>query len=1301
HPIATQYYREAISELLLEIGQFLESQERHQSTMDDVIEALTLDRANTDEMTRKKSSAKKANAEAIVADAGDTVQELSGIDDSSQLQQQISQLREYSSRLETEYNEKLDELRKENDELRKTIRDSTSLLQDLSPAGNDGSLLTEEKQTEELLNQINTSNAELIQLRENHKEALDLICSLKVEVSDLKEKVCDRDRIIEEAKGHLRSLEEISEQVDRRLLIEAVTQTSTPVSSSVEEITVNAQSDDKTVNTEEQQLVGELTSLAATGHEIEDPDVPETSTELCDRCADLEAELTQVRTAYNCSLAELASTQRDNDELTKAQDILQEQNETLLEKIEQLKRRINEIEETERKRIMEYEELSKSFEAERSRMIQEREELCEKLEDSTHKADFLEVDQAEKRQLCENLATQCEELERELEEEKERYSKSVELINSEMETLRYGYGSTLESLEKANFRIDELESALSFKTKEHQTANDQGELLERRIVELEETVKSTEEDLEATRSAFATQMGENHRLKAELALLEQKNSDTREEPHDLQMRLDAVELELIQRKEQIEMLESKNKQQGHKNIELQSKISSLSEQILTLEVAIRDSENALVDAQAESALEIEELKSKLSKSNAAVDTLLAQLEVASRNVPVEEVEKQLRDVQVTAENAKFTVDELVEENERLSNDLAQVKQSLSAAEQKLTNSSKDKEKIEEKNRMLLTELEAVRKSEDSLSKELWTMKEEQLARDSSREELDRKTESLCNEVNGLKLKVTEMEAREFGLMKELTAARESERSWHEQEQELKAARLEKNELRQKFTHLEQAYKDLQERLATTEFEFHNAQERVSTLEADLEERETVASEAEQLRKELLSKEKRLDALNDRVHLLEEELLEAKISSDKLNESIEELTNAVTDRDSAIAGYETELAVLRTELAKHRERVNVTHVQSSVELKRSEETISHLRDDNVRLEKELFLAHEQLECTRSELGAMRQSLEHGESLAMATRNENQRLVEELQRAVFEREQTFIMAGEGREAAARVIALERSIAQLKGEHDEKMEQVLSDLEASEQRVHALSDSAEQARLQYDDAVRKMEFYRERFELAAQEIESLARANEEVRHLEAALEQNRAEKAKLYEELTNSQSYIDRIVTEKDALLAQLTALNGQLDERTNRLRQAGEAKMDTTLRIVELESQVASLLREREQSAEHNPDIPSSSGVNQTPPVEHVAVQIESMEQSHAEISQLRTDLQRAERRIAELEEFEEIVGDDPNLLKSRPPHSSDHSENAESAHFVSASTPFPSLVTLLSRRFGILRGKTDDTASIFN
>ncbi|KAK6054611.1 hypothetical protein COOONC_07883 [Cooperia oncophora] len=306
--------------------------------------------------------------------------------------------------------------------------------------------------------------------------------------------------------------------------------------------------------------------------------------------------------------------------------------------------------------------------------------------------------------------------------------------------------------------------------------------------------------------------------------------------------------------------------------------------------------------------------------------------------------------------------------------------------------------------------------------------------------------------------------------------------------------------------------------------------------------------------------------------------------------------------------------------------------------RSEETVSHLREDNVRLERELFLSHEQLECAKNEIISLQQSLDRSDAIAITSRNDNQRQC---------------------------------------------------------RLRHLKDTAEQARTQRDESVRKMESLRKQLELAVQEIESLTRSNEEVRHLEAALEKSRIEKSDLYDELSSQRSMLDRVLAEKDALLAQVTTLNGQLDERTNRLRQAGEAKMDTTLRIVELESQIAAILRERDTSAEHNQDQPSCSGLGadqpplKTIPIDHVAVQIEN-EGDRAEIERLRTELKRAEERIAEvLEVFERTVGDDQRLLPETSV-SSEHDAFVWPHHFITASTPLPSLVTLLSRRLSALR-----------
>lgn len=62
------------------------------------------------------------------------------------------------------------------------------------------------------------------------------------------------------------------------------------------------------------------------------------------------------------------------------------------------------------------------------------------------------------------------------------------------------------------------------------------------------------------------------------------------------------------------------------------------------------------------------------------------------------------------------------------------------------------------------------------------------------------------------------------------------------------------------------------------------------------------------------------------------------------------------------------------------------------------------------------------------------------------------MEQLERALFEKEQTLAMAGEGREAATRVIALERSIAVLKSEHAERMKQVIAQWSCI---LHSVSD------------------------------------------------------------------------------------------------------------------------------------------------------------------------------------------------------------------------------------------------------
>ncbi|VDM83244.1 unnamed protein product, partial [Strongylus vulgaris] len=124
-------------------------------------------------------------------------------------------MKEHSSRLISEYNKKLNELREENDRLKESLSASHFVTQESPCAKEDDSSngSNSRKNVEILLAELELTSSELSQVRENHKEALDLISSLKNEVSELNEKVVDRDRIIEEARGHMRSLEKISEQL--------------------------------------------------------------------------------------------------------------------------------------------------------------------------------------------------------------------------------------------------------------------------------------------------------------------------------------------------------------------------------------------------------------------------------------------------------------------------------------------------------------------------------------------------------------------------------------------------------------------------------------------------------------------------------------------------------------------------------------------------------------------------------------------------------------------------------------------------------------------------------------------------------------------------------------------------------------------------------------------------------------------------------------------------------------------------------------------------------------------------------
>ncbi|PIO77795.1 viral A-type inclusion protein repeat-containing domain protein [Teladorsagia circumcincta] len=930
--------------------------------------------------------------------------------------------------------------------------------------------------------------------------------------------------------------------------------------------------------------------------------------ELNEKHQEAVAELQRMQSKYSGVVEELGTERAENVRLSDlarcaeletrqikelARDIEEERSSLRLENIEyaekvrNLENNISTLQASEsghKKRCEELTQLCESLEASFSK---EREDFTQQLEllqktleedsesnDSTSKEKFESEKQRHemvKRELEEQLSSlkeSCESLKQQNEETCEHLAQ----VKSELSFANEDLDSTKEELKLAAASVAELQSSLATAQMGILTFKEENALLATKVCECEEIIRSTEQDLEETRAAYARQKEENDHHKAQNARLEKKLEELNivaNEINVLQERLAAAGSELIESTELNSHLHSQIAEYESKHSELSEELSMKSQRISELEEVIRDAENSSADIREQSAMEIAKLKEELTEAKALSDKLTCQLEVNSRAIPVEEFEKQMTAVQSSVKLSEDNLKLVKEERDRVVDELSKAKEQLREFEHDLSDALERCEVLTEgftaERKKLKDELETVKRSEESLVRELWKAEEERAAKSAIHEQVQEKMTTLFNESQSLSLKLVEVKAQNEELLKGRELAEEQSKMLRSEvrsvRDDLVAACGQRDALLTEVSELDAANKELHDRLLV----FASIEERCFSLEAALEKSQKCADEANALKEKLVSKDADMDILREKTQMMEDELLVAGAEAEKLREEVESLTQAVSARDSSLA----------------------------------------------------------------------------------------RLVEELERALFEKEQTLIMAGEGRDAAARVIALERNITKLKSEYDEKMKQ--------------------------------MESLRKRLELAVQEIESLTRSNEEVRHLEAALEKSRIEKSTLYDELSSQRSMLDRVLAEKDALLAQLTALNGQLDERTNRLRQAGEAKMDTTLRqvikrcsrvefkhnvrnifrIVELESQITALLRERDKIVEQDPETPSCSGLEENRsafrmiPTEHVAVQIEN-EAEHAEIERLRSDLQRAEQRIAELEEFERSVGDSHRLLPEAQ-RSSDHAD----------------------------------------
>ncbi|CAD6195672.1 unnamed protein product [Caenorhabditis auriculariae] len=363
---------------------------------------------------------------------------------------------------------------------------------------------------------------------------------------------------------------------------------------------------------------------------------------------------------------------------------------------------------------------------------------------------------------------------------------------------------------------------------------------------------------------------------------------------------------------------------------------------------------------------------------------------------------------------------------------------------------------------------------------------------------------------------------------------------------------------------------------------------------------------------------------------------------------------IRELEQAIIEQENRNSYLNAELERSQTKINVTSVGSADDVKIEEEVVDHLKQDNVRLERELFSAHESLDNLQAETSELRRAVEIMNIASMEASNEANKLRLALEKAMFEKEQA-LMANDGRDATNRVLELERELADVRAECSEKMSEMMEELQTCEERLRLAVDCERSA----NEAKEEMEAtalnWCNRFEEAAAANEALGREIDEVHHLEAALRGVREENAAMAVLVDDLKTENGRLVEEGQVLRQQISQMNDVLKTRTERLLQAGEAKMDHTKKIVELESKLANALQAQtaEEKVEESPKTPETLGINVPEKKKSCEIVIEP----------------------------EEDVGgwgvDDVD---------SDEFLNSSSSGLIAATSPLPSFLSRFSRRF---------------
>lgn len=237
----------------------------------------------------------------------------------------------------------------------------------------------------------------------------------------------------------------------------------------------------------------------------------------------------------------------------------------------------------------------------------------------------------------------------------------------------------------------------------------------------------------------------------------------------------------------------------------------------------------------------------------------------------------------------------------------------------------------------------------------------------------------------------------------------------------------------------------------------------------------------------------------------------------------------------------------------------------------DEVIVYLQQDNVRLEQELRLAHDQLEYYSGELSCKAKSQQLLENKLKNAIQQNNNLLAELAR--FEAARALIENQS--DDARRVVALQERLSELEQSSREMREQLFDELRIAETKLSMAEDTIRSSQERILELERSSDDWRRRFEEIAQENEALARANGEVRNLEAAIGEVKEEKHLLYQKL-------NELLDEKRQLLAARDHLSNRIDDADSqnsklqaKIRQLNESFNKNVMKLVEKENCVKEL------------------------------------------------------------------------------------------------------------------------------